>query len=93
MAVGVKAQTISGLLIDEQHKPLPYANVILQTVDSVYLAGTMTGLDGKFELALHEKAKLINFSYVGYTTVVQEISKNELGTIQLFPDAQLLGEW
>lgn len=92
MAVGVKAQTISGLLIDEQHKPLPYANVILQTVDSVYLAGTMTGLDGKFELAFHEKAKLINFSYVGYTTVVQEISKNELGTIQLFPDAQLLGE-
>ena len=92
MAVGVKPQTISGLLIDEQHKPLPYANVILQTVDSVYLAGTMTGLDGKFELALHEKAKLINFSYVGYTTVVQEISKNELGTIQLFPDAQLLGE-
>ena len=91
MAVGVKAQTISGLLIDEQHKPLPYAKVILQTVDSVYLAGTMTGLDGKFELALHEKAKLINFSYVGYTTVVQEISKNELGTIQLFPDAQLLG--
>ena len=92
MAVGVKAQTISGLLIDEQHKPLPYANVILQTVDSVFLSGTMTGLDGKFELALHEKAKLINFSYVGYTTVVQEISKNELGTIQLFPDAQLLGE-
>ena len=92
MAVGVKPQTISGLLIDEQHKPLPYANVILQTVDSVYLAGAMTGLDGKFELALHEKAKLINFSYVGYTTVVQEISKNELGTIQLFPDAQLLGE-
>lgn len=92
MAVGVKAQTISGLLIDEQHKPLPYANVILQTVDSVYLAGTMTGLDGKFELALHEKAKLINFSYVGYTSVVQEISKNKLGTIQLFPDAQLLGE-
>ena len=92
MTVGVKAQTISGMLIDEQHNPLPYANVILQTADSVYLAGTTTGLDGKFELALHEKAKLINFSYVGYTTVVQEISKNELGTIQLFPDAQLLGE-
>ena len=92
IAVGAKAQTISGMLIDEQHKPLPYANVILQTADSVYLAGTTTGLDGKFELALHEKAKLINFSYVGYTSVVQEISKNELGEIQLLPDAQLLGE-
>ena len=92
IAVGAKAQAISGMLIDEQHKPLPYANVILQTADSVYLAGTTTGLDGKFELALHEKAKLINFSYVGYTTVIQEISKNELGEIQLLPDAQLLGE-
>ena len=56
MAVGAKAQTISGMLIDEQHKPLPYAKVILQTADSAYLAGTSTGLDGKFELALHEKA-------------------------------------
>ena len=92
MAVGIKAQTISGQLIDEQHKPLPYANVILQTADSVYLAGTTTGLDGKFELALHEKAKLINFSYVGYTSVVREINKSELGEIQLLPDAQLLGE-
>ena len=40
MAAGVKAQTISGMLIDEQYKPLPYANVILQTADSIYLAGT-----------------------------------------------------
>ena len=92
MAVGAKAQTISGMLIDEQHKPMPYAKVILQTADSAYLAGTSTGLDGKFELALHEKAKLINFSYVGYTSIVREISKNELGEIQLLPDAQLLGE-
>jgi len=92
IAAGVKAQAISGMLIDEQNKPLPYANVILQTADSIYLAGTTTGLDGKFELALHEKAKLINFSYVGYTSIVQEIRKNELGEIQLLPDTQLLGE-
>ncbi|MBQ2786759.1 MAG: TonB-dependent receptor [Bacteroidaceae bacterium] len=92
MATGAKTQTIRGLIIDEQHEPLPYANVILQTADSVYLTGTTTGLDGRFELTLHEKAKLINFSYVGYTSVVQKISKNEIGEIQLLPDAKLLGE-
>ena len=92
IAAGVKAQTISGMLIDEQQKPLPYANVIMQTADSIYLAGTTTGLDGKFELVLHEKAKLIKFSYVGYNSVIQEISDNELGAIQLLPDALLLGE-
>lgn len=46
IAAGVKAQAISGMLIDEQHKPLAFANVILQTADSIYLAGTTTGLDG-----------------------------------------------
>ena len=29
---------------------------------------------------------------MGYTSIVREISKNELGEIQLLPDAQLLGE-
>ena len=86
------AQNLTGKVIDEKNKPLAYANVILQTEDSVFLAGTTTDLDGKFELLLHEKAKLINFSFVGYTSVVKEIIQNNLGEIQLLPDAQLLGE-
>ena len=86
------AQNLTGKVIDEKNEPLAYANVVLQTADSVFLAGTTTGLDGKFELLLHEKAKLINFSFVGYTSVVKEIIQNNLGEIQLLPDAQLLGE-
>ena len=91
-AVLTHAQNLTGKVIDEKNEPLAYANVILQTEDSVFLAGTTTGLDGKFELLLHEKAKLINFSFVGYTSVVKEIIQNNLGEIQLLPDAQLLGE-
>ena len=86
------AQNLTGKVINEKNKPLAYANVILQTEDSVFLAGTTTDLDGKFELNLHEKTKLINFSFVGYTSVVKEIIQNNLGEIQLLPDAQLLGE-
>ena len=86
------AQKLTGKVIDEKNKPLAYANVILQTEDSVFLAGTTTDLEGKFKLVLHEKAKLINFSFVGYTSVVKEIIQNNLGEIQLLPDAQLLGE-
>ena len=86
------AQNLTGKVIDEKNEPLAYANVILQTEDSVFLAGTTTDLEGKFELVLHEKAKYINFSFVGYTSVVKEIIQNNLGEIQLLPDAQLLGE-
>ena len=90
--VWTHAQNLTGKVVDENREPLVYANVVLQTADSVYLAGTITGLDGKFELSLHEKAKLINVSFVGYTSVVKSIIKNDLGEIQLLPDAQLLGE-
>ena len=86
------AQNLTGKVIDEKKEPLAYANVILQTADSAFLAGTTTDWEGKFELVLHEKAKLINFSFVGYTSVVKEIIKHDLGEIQLLPDAQLLGE-
>ena len=86
------AQNLTGKVIDEKSEPLAYANVILQTEDSVFLAGTTTDLEGNFDLLLHEKAKLINFSFVGYTSVVKEIIQNNLGEIQLLPDAQLLGE-
>ena len=78
-----KAQTIKGKVTDEKNAPLTYANVVLQTVDSIYVAGTTTDMKGRFELALHEKAKLINISFVGYSTIIKEISQYDLGIIQL----------
>ena len=92
LVVTAQAQNLTGKVIDEKNIPLAYANVILQTADSVYLAGTTTDVDGKFALAKHENAKLINISFVGYSTVVKELTSNHLGNIQLQPDAQLLGE-
>ena len=91
-AVWTHAQNLTGKVIDEKNDPLAYVNVVLQTADSVFLAGTTTGLDGKFELSLHEKAILVNLSFVGYTSVVKEVINGDLGEVQLLPDAQLLGE-
>ena len=92
LVVTAQAQNLTGKVIDEKNIPLAYANVILQTADSVYLAGTTTDIEGKFTLAKHENAKLINISFVGYSTLVKELTSNQLGNIQLYPDAQLLGE-
>ena len=92
LIVTTQAQNLTGKVLDEKNTPLAYANVILQTADSVYLAGTTTDVDGKFTLAKHENAKLINISFVGYSTLVKELTSNHLGDIQLHPDAQLLGE-
>ena len=38
--ISLMAQNISGKLVDEAQQPLPYANVVLQTVDSAFVTGT-----------------------------------------------------
>lgn len=85
------AQKINGKVTDEQHNPLAYVNVILQTADSAFLSGTTTDADGFFELPFHEMAKYISFSFIGYNSVVKKV-KNDIGIVMLEPDAQLLGE-
>ena len=52
MAACVKAQNISGQLVDEQHKPLPYANIVLLQADSTFVNGTITDEKGDFRLIL-----------------------------------------
>ena len=48
--ISLVAQNISGNLVDEAQQPLPYANVVLQTIDSVFVTGTTTGEKGEFKL-------------------------------------------
>ena len=91
IAACAKAQSISGRLVDEQHKPLPYANILLLQADSTFVSGAITDEKGDFRLMKDEKGKYLRISSVGYLTLYKEVDEN-LGTIQMKPDAQLLGE-
>lgn len=92
IAISSNAQTLRGKIIDENNKPLAYANVVLQTADSMYVAGTTSNTEGRFEIAMNEKAKWINISFVGYNTIFKKINQYDWGIIQLSPDTNLLDE-
>jgi iron complex outermembrane receptor protein len=66
------AQNISGILLDKQNgEPLIGATVSVKGTTN----GTVTDIDGKFELKITEKPPLtLAFSYIGYET--QEIAIN-----------------
>ena len=51
---GVSAQqTFSGQIVDEHRQPFPYVNVVLLSPsDSAFVAGTVSGDDGRFSLCL-----------------------------------------
>lgn len=92
VAVATQAQSVSGKLVDGKNEPLAYANVVLQTADSVYITGTITHADGTFKLAKTDHARLIHISFIGYTPFIKRLDSDDMGVIQLLPDTHLLGE-
>ena len=89
----VRAQSLTGKLIDENHQPLPYANIVMLSLpDSAFVAGVVSGDDGTFTLNAACRNRLIRISSIGYTTLYKECTGQDLGIIQLQPDAQMLGE-
>ena len=87
------AQTISGRVVDQQGKALPYVACVLRSVtDSAYLAGTVTQADGTFSLSKPEAECVLHLSMMGYES--QDIANpaGNLGTITLKADSMTLDE-
>ena len=89
----VKAQ-IKGVIFDENQNPVKFANVILMGADSVYIAGTITDVSGKFNFQFdYPKAKLMQITSFGYKTLIKTLDeKNDMGKLMLVSDNILLDE-
>jgi len=61
----LQAQTIKGKVVDDNGDPLEFVNVVLRTLpDSALVTGTVTAIDGSFEV--DGKCDLVQFSMIGY---------------------------
>ncbi len=92
-ALSVMAANFTGTVIDENNQPLPYANVVLLTItDSTYIAGDITDGNGSFAVNCKCRQAVVKISYIGYETKYILASSQEVGTVQLMPEATMLGE-
>ena len=75
VGVSAQAQTVSGTLIDGQHKqPLGYAVVQLLGSDSTYVSGTTSDDTGRFALAAPRDGRyILKVSFVGMRTLCHDI--------------------
>lgn len=88
---------ITGIVIDETTKtPMIGANVLIKTVTDSLLIGTVTGADGKFELARPRIPSIvIEIKFIGYQSIIIPHEMREpvaLGELILLEDTKLLGE-
>lgn len=78
---------LKGRIIDENSKPLPYANIaLLNPADSVVIGGGVSNESGIFVIPLDKQNVIARISYVGYKTVYKHCSREDIGTIKMQPD-------
>ena len=90
VAIGMHAESVKGVVSDENNQPLPGASV---TVDGTRL-GTATDFDGRYTLELTPGTYTIKFGSLGYTDKKEEITvtagNDVVLDVKLQPSAEIL---
>ena len=75
-----------GVVVDNHHQPLPYANIILlDAQDSTYLNGGVSNESGVFVVPSDAKKVIAKISYVGFKTLLKVCMDGKVGNITLMP--------
>ena len=87
-----KADTkLTGHIVDEHGKPLPYVTVsLLAPNDSAFITGGVSNENGDFVIPCQPRQLIVKLTYVGYKTVTRNASVGRLGTIAMHPDTYLI---
>ncbi len=87
LSFNTSAQSISGTIVDATNNPLIGAAIVIQSTN----VGTVTDIDGKFEIAATPEDILV-FSYIGYKPQEIQVGANRNFTITLLEDSEILDE-
>lgn len=81
-------KTITGTVVDEKGEAVIGANVVVNGTS----IGTITNVNGKFELNVPSENKVISVSFIGYQTQLVTIGNQGILKITLVPDSKVLDE-
>lgn len=84
---GHKSKRVSGTIVDEKGEPLSGVNVVEKGTTN----GTITGVDGSFNLNVDD-ASMLSVSFIGYNTQEFSVKKSSVFSIKMSEDSKLLDE-
>ncbi len=88
LSIQINAQTITGKIIDATSKEaIPYVNIGIVDI----ARGTVSDLNGNYELKVDSNEDLITISSIGYETIAIKAKDIENNTIELSPKNYDLG--
>ena len=83
-----KKRTISGIILDKNGDPIIGASILVKGTTN----GTITDLDGKYNLANVPENSTLEISYIGYKTQSLKATDKSLVNITLHEDTEVLDE-
>ena len=89
MSVGVRSQTLRGIVIDGETKQPLY---LVNAVDNASSQSTATDERGMFVLPV-KNGEVISFSYIGYHTIQRLATTDSVLTVAMFPLSVSLQEY
>ncbi|HEV7381910.1 MAG TPA: TonB-dependent receptor [Dyadobacter sp.] len=81
-------KTITGQVVDEKNNPLPGVSVVVKGST----VGTTTSAEGNFSLTVNDDARVLTFSFIGYTSQDVNIGSQTNLKISLVPGTEDLTE-
>lgn len=85
---GMLAVTVSGVVTDEDNKPIPGVNVLVKgTTD-----GTTTDVDGRYTLSVADGSAVLVFSFIGFQTTEVLVGNQTVIDVSLKADISTLSE-
>lgn len=82
---------LRGTIIDEQGRPLAFANIaILNPADSTLLSGGVSNEGGQFVVPYEQYKVLVRISYMGYKSIFRLCTQEDMGTIRLQRDSYIV---
>ena len=88
----IKAQSISGSLIDESGNPISFANVVLlNRCDSSFVQGTISDENGNFSIGPFTDENILRVSCLGFLPITKAHTNSPV-TIVMQKDINLLNE-
>lgn len=83
------AKRFIGVVVDEQDRPLEFANVaLLNLQDSAFITGGVTNQGGRFVIPCKHDQVWLKVSHIGYETRTMACRTGEVGRVQLHASTQ-----
>ena len=89
-SVSLMAQnvTVRGAVIDASGEPLIGVTILVPGTT----VGTITDVDGNFQLSVPDGSARLQFSFIGYQSVIEQIGSRTVINVRMREDAEMLNE-